>query len=160
MKPNYTYLGRVIRVKDGDTLEIELDLAKGLKWTTGIRLYGFDCDEIKDKDPVKRTNGQQATIALASFLGGQKIASFEDAQAVCGQEVSVQILKPCKYAERWISYVWTIALDGTVAPTTLNHQMLTAGLAGVRPYTGGKRSLFPPNPFTADPDEPDGGPEL
>lgn len=154
MKPNYTYLGIVQRVKDGDTLEVALDVARGWTWTTGIRLNRYDCDELRDSDPVKRENARKATIALANLVGqATAILTFPEAQAVCGQQVSVRIVKPDKYSDRWISEVWILdPKTGAALEPPLSSRMLekaAAGeLQGVRPYSGGARDFEPENPFT------------
>lgn len=148
MKPNYVYLGTVVSITDGDTIRVSLDVAKGWQWTPGIRLNRYDCDELKDPDLVKRENARKATIALAELITGRPVMSFSEAQKTAGQQVSVRIVKPDKYSDRWISEVYMLNKLGEAVEPPLSDRMLGAGLTGVRPYSGGARDCDPENPFT------------
>ncbi|MCB0743083.1 MAG: thermonuclease family protein [Ignavibacteriae bacterium] len=49
----YTYKGKVIRVIDGDSVEIEIDLGFNIKFTEKARLLGINAPEKRGKNFIK-----------------------------------------------------------------------------------------------------------
>jgi len=64
--PSFTYAAKVVRVIDGDTIKVDIDLGFGV-WVHNhsIRLLGVHAPEITGKD---KAIGQQETAALAAIL--------------------------------------------------------------------------------------------
>lgn len=79
---------RVIEVKDGDTVKLELDLGFNTKYTDDFRIDGIDAPEISKK--ATREAGLKAKAELVRILGD-------------GSRVSVTTMKPAreKYG-RWL----------------------------------------------------------
>ncbi len=50
----YWYKAQVLRVVDGDTIELTIDLGFTVHWKSTCRLYGVDTPELKDKNPDMR----------------------------------------------------------------------------------------------------------
>lgn len=65
----YEYRATVIRVIDGDTLEVDIDL--GFKTTLKkekLRLLGIDTSELRSSDPEEREHAQKAKAFVQSLL--------------------------------------------------------------------------------------------
>lgn len=64
----YEYNAKILRVVDGDTIEVELDLGFHLKYKNVIRLARINADELRDVDPEKRSNAKKAKEYLTVLL--------------------------------------------------------------------------------------------
>lgn len=64
----YTYNGVVIKVVDGDTVDVNLDLGFDVHFIQRLRLNRIDTDELKDKDPIKRASANKAKDFLTETL--------------------------------------------------------------------------------------------
>ncbi len=64
----FDYNAKVLRVVDGDTVEVELDLGFHIKYKNTVRLAGINTQEINDKDPVKRTLARDAKYFVEKLL--------------------------------------------------------------------------------------------
>jgi endonuclease YncB( thermonuclease family) len=65
----YIYRARVVRVIDGDTLELNIDL--GFKTTLEkerVRLLNIDTDELRGNDPVKKERARKAKKFVEDIL--------------------------------------------------------------------------------------------
>lgn len=80
----YRYRGKVIRVADGDTLDVEIDPGFNIRWTTGIRLAGIDAPETFG---VKKGS--------AEYEKGLRTTRFVE-EAVLGKTVFIRTLKDRK----------------------------------------------------------------
>ena len=120
MGPFFHYsVGRVkvLRVLDGDTVELELDLGFGASYRDEFRIQGIDAPEIRGKT---REAGLAAKTALEEFLGDGSLASVETFKAPTKD----------KYG-RWLADPF-IADRGFVS-----EYMIDKGYA--KAYDGGKR---------------------
>lgn len=52
----YTYKAKVIKVIDGDTVKLNIDLGFRIFWTTNCRLAGIDAPELSEEDGKKSLN--------------------------------------------------------------------------------------------------------
>lgn len=115
MKKNMTFVYfhvEVIRVIDGDTLELNIDMGNNTFWRDTFRLMGINApDENKD--------GKAAADAATAFL----------TDAMKEQGLTVHTHKKDKYGRRLCTVV---TVKGNV-----NVRMIEAGHAV--PYDGGKR---------------------
>ena len=50
----YWYKAQVLRVIDGDSVELIIDLGFTVQWKSICRLYGVDTPELRDKNPDMR----------------------------------------------------------------------------------------------------------
>ena len=69
----YEYNCKIVRVIDGDSIIVDIDLGFGL-WIHGesIRLFGVDCPESRSRDPKEKAAGllAKAFVEEALHVGG------------------------------------------------------------------------------------------
>ena len=116
-------LARVIRVIDGDTLEVEVRIWFGQDVTVNVRVLGVDTPEMKGKCPT------EIEAAKAAGMFTLKVAPP-------GGLVQLHNVKPDKYAGR-VDAVVELS-DGR----NLAVALIAAGHA--RPYSGDKRQSWCP----------------
>ena len=65
----FTYGAKLVRVADGDTVDIDIDLGFGV-WLKNerIRLYGIDTPESRTRDKVEKKFGKAAKAFVVNFL--------------------------------------------------------------------------------------------
>lgn len=73
MAEPYTYLGRAVRVVDGDTIDVEMSLGFHLRALMRLRLLGVDCPE--------RQGATREAGALASLYTATWVAETDPAHA-------------------------------------------------------------------------------
>lgn len=75
MEPSifYAYKANVIRVIDGDTAELNIDLGFKLWLKRSARLTGINTPELNSSDPVERTLAQKARDALKALIEGKDV---------------------------------------------------------------------------------------
>ena len=105
---------RLVRVIDGDTVELDIDHGNHQHWVASFRLAGIDAAESRGKTQAA---GDAATAFLRKLLA-------EDI-------TMVRTHKPDKYG-RWLVQIWTDRAE------SVNQRMLVEGYA--RPYDGGAKS--------------------
>lgn len=110
----YEYGASVIRVVDGDTVDLRLDLGLDISLNLRVRLSGIDAPE------RGKPGGSEATAWLSEKLKPR---------------VDVLVKTEKDRREKYGRYLATIYLLGDV--THINEQMIEAGHA--KPYDGGKR---------------------
>jgi len=66
----YEYPVKIIKVVDGDTVDVDIDLGFGI-WLRNerVRLYGIDTPESRTRDKVEKRYGMYAKNFLKSRLG-------------------------------------------------------------------------------------------
>jgi len=66
----YEYQCKIVRVVDGDTVDVDIDLGFGI-WMRGerIRLYGIDTPESRTRDKAEKVCGLYAKEFLKRHLG-------------------------------------------------------------------------------------------
>ena len=64
----YNYKGRVMRVIDGDTMDVEIDLGFGIKRLERVRLAGIDTPEIRTKDADEKAAGNAALEFVVDWV--------------------------------------------------------------------------------------------
>jgi micrococcal nuclease len=70
----YTYEATVLRIVDGDTAELEIDLGFTIYWKSTCRFYGINTPELKSKDKQVRDYAKLAKAATEGKLPiGSKI---------------------------------------------------------------------------------------
>lgn len=68
----YIYKAEVLKVIDGDTLELKVDLGFNAFCVERIRLLGIDAFETRTKDPVEKIKGLEIKRRLTDFLSVYK----------------------------------------------------------------------------------------
>ena len=76
----HEYKAKVIKVVDGDTIDVDLDLGFGI-WLRGerVRLYGIDTPESRTSDKEEKKYGKAAAAFLKKWItaGGVKIKTHK-----------------------------------------------------------------------------------
>lgn len=113
MTPNYTYRATVVRIIDGDTLDLNVDL-------------GFRAWRMKERFRLAGINAPESNRA-ASAPAGKAARDYLSAMLPAGCEVTIQTAKDPDNFGRWIATVWH---DGAC----LNDALVEAGHAVRREY--------------------------
>lgn len=108
MKPAYRYRAQLIRVIDGDTVVLDIDVGFRLRGTMPVRLAGINTPELSE--PA----GKDARLWVIGWFAGHAWVTVETEK------------DPEKYG-RWLGRVYR---DGD--EQSLNDHLITAGLA--QPY--------------------------
>lgn len=61
----YVYRARVLRVIDGDTVEVEIDLGFSVSMTRKVRLYGIDAPEVRGAEKLRGEEARDHLIKLS-----------------------------------------------------------------------------------------------
>jgi micrococcal nuclease len=122
----YDYTATVVRVQDGDSAVMSVDLGFRVHVQLPIRLLGLDTPELNAADEKERI----AAVLARSFLKG----------LIEGKLVRLRTQRaPEKYG-RWLGEVWLLG-EG-VQGESVNQMMLDAGHG--RSYDGGRREPWGP----------------
>lgn len=105
---NWTFRAELVRVIDGDTLEIRIDTGFGDTHRERIRLLGVDAPEVVG---ATRAAGLETARRLAEFLRGRELVVVTEMERVDG-------------FRRFLGTVWA---DGT----NINQWLVAEGLATV-----------------------------
>ena len=66
----YEYRCKVVRVVDGDTVDVDIDLGFGVVYANQrVRLYGIDTPESRTRDKTEKRFGKLASRFLSEKLG-------------------------------------------------------------------------------------------
>ena len=70
----WTYRAKVIRVIDGDTVDVDVDLGFGI-WQKNerVRIMGIDTPESRTRDKIEKKFGLAAKAKLKSLLGPKPV---------------------------------------------------------------------------------------
>ena len=84
----YEYKCKLVRVVDGDTIDVDIDLGFGV-WMRNqrIRMYGIDTPESRTSDPVEKIYGKAATAFLEKWTnsGNLVLKTFKDDRGKFGR---------------------------------------------------------------------------
>ena len=70
----YEYRVKIIKVVDGDTVDVDIDLGFGITLTDErVRIMGIDTPESRTRDKVEKVFGKAAKQALLDMLGETSI---------------------------------------------------------------------------------------
>jgi micrococcal nuclease len=64
----YNYKATVVRILDGDTVELMIHLGFTIVWKSSCRLYGINTPELNSKDPLVRAKALEAKQYLIDRL--------------------------------------------------------------------------------------------
>ena len=84
----YEYKCKMVRVVDGDTVDVDIDLGFGV-WMQKqrIRMYGIDTPESRTSDKVEKVYGKAATEFLTKWTnaGELTLKTFKDGKGKFGR---------------------------------------------------------------------------
>lgn len=106
---------KIIRIVDGDTLDVEIDLGFSIKIKQRLRLSGVNTNELHATDASLRESANRAKLFMEDALIGK-------------DNVSIFTTKPEKYG-RYLAEVFLKEQDGSF--TSVNDMLLDNGLAQV-----------------------------
>jgi len=70
----WTYRAKVVRVIDGDTVDVDIDLGFGIwQMNERVRIMGIDTPESRTRDKIEKKFGLAAKAKLKSLLGPKPI---------------------------------------------------------------------------------------
>lgn len=118
--PDYIYDAKVIRVIDGDTIELLVDLGFGLHFKMKARLYGIDTPETRTKDLEEKKLGMRAKLKTRMWC-------FRTKDEVIISSHDGNKLQQGKFG-RWLVVVWNKHKE------CLNQFLLDNNLAEVKIY--------------------------
>ena len=84
----YEYKCKLVRVVDGDTIDVDVDLGFGV-WMQNqrIRMYGIDTPESRTSDDIEKVYGNAAKAFLAKWTnaGNLTLKTFKDGKGKYGR---------------------------------------------------------------------------
>lgn len=104
---------KVLKVVDGDTIDVDLDLGFNISYTQRVRLAGIDTPESRTRDPYEKELGLEAKKKLAALLAS-------------AGEIVIRTEKPDS-SEKYGRILGWIHTDG--ASTSLNEALIAGGYA-------------------------------
>ena len=70
----WTYRAKVVRVIDGDTVDVDIDLGFGIwQMNERVRIMGIDTPESRTRDKIEKKFGLAAKAKLKSLLGPKPV---------------------------------------------------------------------------------------
>lgn len=70
----YLYKATLVKVVDGDTVDLEVDLGFYIVMERRFRLLGLNAPEVNSPDPAVRAAAAQAKAALVNLISGPSVA--------------------------------------------------------------------------------------
>lgn len=111
MSKRFIYNATVLRVIDGDTIELDIDLGRNIKLRDKVRLANINSPELPT------VAGKAAKEAVIAYL-------FHDNPT---SEIAIETFKPDKYG-RWLVIAWKVH-PLVQASQSLNDMMVEKGFA-------------------------------
>ena len=122
----YTYNAKVLRVVDGDTIDVLIDLGFSTHRKIRVRLYGINTPESRTRDLAEKKLGLAAKVRLIEILDEQD------------NEITLESHGVGKYGRCLGELFYEKDLpEGGKIKTSINNQLVVEG-HGVQ-YFGGKR---------------------
>lgn len=113
---------RVLRVIDGDTVDVLINLGFDILTEKRVRLYGIDAPETRTRDLEEKKKGFETRDRLTALIVGKGVV-LENAR------VDLESYEWDKYG-RVLGVLW-------IGDLNINRQLVVEGYA--REYDGGKR---------------------
>jgi micrococcal nuclease len=116
-----TYKGKCIKVIDGDTIDVTIDLGFGIFVSKRIRLYGIDTPESRTKNKLEKQAGLLAKERLKKL--------------VMNKDLAIEVVAE---GGKFGRLVGNIYIEGT--SKSINEVLIKEGYA--RQYFGAKRAAW------------------
>lgn len=116
---HYIYEATVIRVIDGDTVDLRVRLGFGVEINVRVRMAGYNAPEIRSLDPKVKSAGLDAMMKFDSLLHGEeliihtvKLKNETDAKEKYGRYLATIYLKQYQLSvnQTMIDYLTEYAL--------------------------------------------------
>ena len=72
----FEYKVKLIKVIDGDTVDLEVDLGFGMKFQERFRLYGINAPETRTRNKEEKTKGMKTKAWLRDLLNNNPDSLF------------------------------------------------------------------------------------
>lgn len=95
----YEYRCRIVRVVDGDTVDVDIDLGFGVMLANErVRIVGIDTPESRTSDPVEKVFGKLASAKVSEVLpeGSWHVLRSEEFKGKFGRILGDIIIEPMK----------------------------------------------------------------
>ncbi len=69
----YEYKAEVIRVIDGDTIFLNVNLGFNMSYKTKMRLFDIDCPETRTRDLLEKARGHEAKAFVEDEIKDKKV---------------------------------------------------------------------------------------
>lgn len=109
----YEYEAAVVRVVDGDTVDVDVDVGFSITSRQRLRVLGIDTPELRSRDETERASAREATTATKDWLDS------------CGGKVRIRTSKADAFG-RYLAEILDPATDQTLTDHLL--------LLGYEPY--------------------------
>ena len=109
----YTYSATVIRIVDGDSVWLEVDVGFRMSYRDNFRLVRINAPELRSKDPAIKLAAYQAKDRLEELIPP-------------GTKVTIKTAKSGKYG-RWLAEITAVGADGM--DYNVNEKLLAEGHA-------------------------------
>lgn len=114
---SYEYRGRCVRVVDGDTVDLEVDMGFYLHASLRFRLYGVDTPELNSSDPAQREQALEAKRFVEQALPTVTAIPYP---------LRIRTHKADSFG-RWLAEIWYPDANG--GESYLGGELLALGLA-------------------------------
>lgn len=121
---NNRYRAQALRVVDGDTVDLWVDLGFRNYLSGRFRLYGIDTPELNSKDEALRAKALEAKQFSTGFCASQGNVVLTNDWLL-----EVNVKKDPDNFGRWLVSIFKKNIDGT--EVCLNEELLKAGLASI-----------------------------
>lgn len=82
----YNYKAKVVRVVDGDTYDMEVDLGFGIRFQARFRLRDVDTPETwRPKSDAEREHGERATARVKELIEGKEVTIYSHKLGIYGR---------------------------------------------------------------------------
>ena len=120
MKNKYFYNAKILKVVDGDTVDISVDLGFSILSFQRMRLYGIDTKELRSKNPEFKVLALEAKQYLID--------------KILNKDVFIETFKKDKYG-RYLVIIFYFDKEGN--EININEELISKNLAEA--YYGGKK---------------------
>jgi endonuclease YncB( thermonuclease family) len=129
-----SYVGEVVRVIDGDTVEAKIEVLPGMTYTVDVRE--------RDLDTPEKRRGRGGAQCDEEIAQGKAVSKLVSDLLPAGTKIGIENVGLGKYAGRFIGDIKLVIDDGS-APVDLGDWLIGQGLAVN--YDGGtKRKVWCP----------------
>ena len=111
----YEYQAKIVRVVDGDSVWMEVDVGFRMSYKYNFRLAGINTPELNSSDENQRVEARAAKSRLEELLPQ-------------GAPVRIVTTKPGKYG-RWLTHIWTEGSEKSVNEILLEEGYAVAYMA-------------------------------
>jgi micrococcal nuclease len=107
------YVKKVLKVVDGDTIDVDIDLGFDISFSSRVRLAGIDTPESRTRDKMEKALGLESKAYLKNAIDSAKTVVIKT--------------EKMNSSEKFGRILGWVFLDGS--DRSINEEMITAGYA-------------------------------